>query len=220
MHVNDGALALTTTVKAGATLKGSGTFADVTVNGGTRIVGNSPGQQTYTGDLDVKAGDIVFSISDWSTAATDQLNGWSNDAYSNLKLSGTNELTFGDTANLKFAVGGDALATLLGGTGDFSMDIATGLGNGEDYFNSELLQQLALATTFYVADEEGAFANKPGLNAGTELNSRIYNLAYSFKDGGVLSLSGSFEQQVVPEPATGTLSLLALAALAARRRRK
>ena len=219
VQVNDGVLALTTTVKTGATLKGSGTFADVTVDSGTLIVGNSPGQQTYTGNLDVKAGDIVFSVSDWSTAATDQLNGWSNDAYSNLKLSGTNELTFGDAANLKFAVGGDALATLLGGTGDFSMDIATGIGN-TDVFTSDFLQHLALQTKFYVATEEGAFANGPGLDAGTELNSRIYNLAYNLKDGGVLSLSGSFEQQVVPEPATGTLSLLALCALASRRRRK
>ena len=219
VHANNGVMTLATTVKNGAVLKGSGTFADVTVDSGTLIVGNSPGQQAYTGNLDVKAGDIVFSVSDWSTAATDQLNGWSNDAYSNLKLSGTNELTFGDAANLKFAVGGDALATLLGGTGDFSMDIATGIGNA-DVFTSDFLQHLALQTKFYVATEEGAFANGPGLDAGTELNSRIYNLAYNLKDGGVLSLSGSFEQQVVPEPATGTLSLLALCALASRRRRK
>ena len=219
VHANNGVMTLATTVKNGAVLKGCGTFADVTVDSGTLIVGNSPGQQTYTGNLDVKAGDIVFSVSDWSTAATDQLNGWSNDAYSNLKLSGTNELTFGDAANLKFAVGGDALATLLGGTGDFSMDIATGIGNA-DVFTSDFLQHLALQTKFYVATEEGAFANGPGMDAGTELNSRIYNLAYNLKDGGVLSLSGSFEPQVVPEPATGTLSLLALCALASRRRRK
>ena len=219
VQVNDGVLTLTTTI-TGGTLKGSGSFANVTVDGGTLIVGNSPGLQTYTGNLDVNAGDIVFSVSDWGAAATDQLKGWSNDAYSNLKLNGTNELTFGDAANLKFAVGGEALATLLGGTGAFSMDIATGLGNGEEYFNSELLKQLALATTFYVADEEGAFTNGAGLDAGADLTSRIYNLTYNLKDGGVLSLSGSFEQQVVPEPTTGTLSLLALASLAARRRRK
>lgn len=35
-------MALTSTVKTGATLKGSGTFAAVTVDGGTLIVGNSP----------------------------------------------------------------------------------------------------------------------------------------------------------------------------------
>ena len=45
---------------------------------------------------------------------------------------------------------------------------------------------------------------------GTDLSG--YSLVYT--DGGALAMS------IVPEPATATLSLLALAALAARRRRK
>lgn len=47
--------------------------------------------------------------------------------------------------------------------------------------------------------------------------AELTDLAYSIQNGSLL-LSGSFS--VVPEPATATLSLLALAALAARRRRR
>ena len=220
VQVNDGVLALTTTVKTGATLKGSGTFAAVTVDGGTLIVGNSPGRQTYTEALTVNMGDIIFSVDGWNTAANGEKFGWGSGTYSNIVMGEGGALTLNEGAIVNFAVGGDALANLLGGEGSFSMDIATGIGN-TDVFTSAFLQHLALQTKFYVATEDGAdTANNAGLNAGADLTARIYNLAYSFKDGGVLSLSGSFEQQVVPEPATGTLSLLALAGLAARRRRK
>ncbi len=202
------------------TLKGSGTFADVIVNGGTLIVGNSPGQQTYTEALTVNMGDIVFSVDGWKIAADSEHFGWNSGTYSNIMLGEGVALTLGEGANVKFAVGGEALATLLSGKGGFSMDIAAGIGN-EEVFTSDLLQQLALQTKFYVTTENGAgITTNGGLSAGADLTARIYNLAYNLKDGGVLSVSGSFNQQVIPEPATGTLSLLALAGLCMRRRRK
>ena len=217
--VNGDSLLSAIEVKNG-TLQGSGTFASVIVDGGTLIVGNSPGQQTYTGDLTVNLGDIVFSVDGWNTAASSAQSGWGSGTYSNIVMGEGGALSLNDGAIVKFAVGGDALATLLGGTGDFSMDIATGIGNTEA-FTSAFLQDLALQTKFYVATEDGAvITNNAGLSTGDDLSARIYNLAYNLKDNGVLCLSGSFEQQVVPEPATGTLSLLALAGLCARRRRK
>lgn len=219
VHENNGVMSLVTTMTGGV-LKGSGTFADVTMDGGALIVGNSPGRQTYTEALTVNMGDIIFSVDGWNTAANGEKFGWGSGTYSNIVMGEGGALTLNEGAIVNFAVGGDALANLLGGEGGFSMDIATSIGN-TDVFTSAFLQHLALQTKFYVATEDGAdTANNAGLNAGADLTARIYNLAYSFKDGGVLRLSGSFEQQVVPEPATGTLSLLALAGLAARRRRK
>ncbi len=217
-HTNDGVMALTSTVKTGATLKGSGTFANVTVDGGTLIVGKSPGQQTYTGDLAVTLGDIVFSVDGWNAADKDGA-GWSNGVYSNINMVGdTNALTLGADSRICINLGNNALTELISGQeGNFSMDIVAGIDN-VGVFNSALLEQLALQTHFFAAGEEGASTG--ALAAGSSLDSYLRNMQYSM-NGGVLTLKGSYgSASSVPEPATGTLSLLALAALCARRRRK
>ena len=216
IHTNDGAITLTTTVNTGATLKGSGTFADVTVDGGTLIVGNSPGQQTYTGDLAVTLGDIVFSVDGWN-AADGNNSGWGRGVYSNINM-GNNDLTLGADSRICINLSNNALTELISGQeGNFSMDIVTGIDN-VGVFDSVLLEQLALQTHFFAAGEEGASTG--ALAAGSSLDSYLRNMQYSM-NGGVLTLKGSYgSASSVPEPATGTLSLLALAALCARRRRK
>ena len=204
------------------TVKGSGTFGAVTVDGGTLVVGNSPGRQEYLAALSVKTGEIVFSVDGWETPAYGEQVGWGSGTYSNIVMNG-HALTFGDGAQLKFAVGGSALATLLSGAGgSYTMELATKLGNGKEYFTSTLLDMLAKETIFYVAQEPGAtIVNDAGLSAGQNLNSRITDLVYSLKDNSTLCVTGVFmlESPAVPEPATGTLGLLALCALAARRRK-
>ncbi|MDO4221933.1 MAG: hypothetical protein Q4C88_07425, partial [Akkermansia sp.] len=142
-------------VSGGGVLKGSGTFASVTVDdGGTLIVGNSPGRQTYTGDLSVNLGEIVFGVSGWETPADDDHVGWGSGTYSNIVMNG-GALTLGEGCQISFGVADAALAALLSGNGDsFSMTIATGFGNG-DYFTPDLLKQLAMQTVFYVSDEHG-----------------------------------------------------------------
>ena len=223
VHENNGVMSLATTMTGGV-LKGSGTFAGVTVdNGGTLIVGNSPGRQTYTGDLSVNLGDIVFGVSGWDTAADEDNVGWSSGTYSNVVLNG-NSLTLGGGSEIRFGVGNGALAALLGSdTGTaFSMTIATGIGNKE-YFTSELLERLAAQTFFFVTNEEGAvITNDAGLNAGDSLNTHITGLQYELVDNTQLCVSGVYwaSEPMVPEPATGTMTLLALAGLCARRRRR
>ena len=207
----------------GGVLKGSGTFAGATVdNGGTLIVGNSPGRQTYTGDLSVNLGEIVFGVSGWETPADDDNVGWASGTYSNVAMT-NGALTLGEGCQISFGVADEALAALLSGNGDsFSMTIATGFGNG-DYFTPDLLKQLAMQTVFYVSDEHGAvITNNAGLNAGDNLNTRITDLTYELVDNTQLCVTGVFwrDNPMVPEPATGTMSLLALAGLCARRRRK
>ena len=209
----------------GGVMKGSGSFAGVTVdNGGTLIVGNSPGRQSYTGDLSVNLGEIVFGVSGWETPADEDNVGWESGTYSNVVMNG-NSLTLGGDSMIRFGVGNDALAALLGsdsGTA-FSMTIATGIGNG-DYFKSDVLAQLAAQTIFYVTDELGAvITNDAGLNAGDSLNTRITDLKYKLEDNSQLCVSGVYwaaPPAPVPESGTATLGLLALVGLCARRRRK
>ncbi|MCQ2366472.1 MAG: PEP-CTERM sorting domain-containing protein [Akkermansia sp.] len=224
VHENNGVMTLATTVKDGAVLKGCGTFAGVTVdNGGTLIVGNSPGRQEYLGDLSVNLGEIVFGVSGWDTAADEDNVGWNSGTYSNVVMNG-NSLTLGGGSEIRFGAGNGALAALLGsdsGTA-FTMTIATGIGNG-DYFKSGVLDQLAAQTIFYVTDELGAvITNDAGLNAGDSLNTRITDLKYNLVDDTQLCVTGVYwaaPPAPVPEPGTATLGLLALAGLCARRRK-
>ena len=223
VHENNGVMTLATTVQNGAVLKGSGTFADVTVEqGGTLIVGNSPGQQTYTGNLTVNLGDIVFGVDGWETPADGDNCGWASGTYSNIVMNG-GSLTLGNGSTLEFALGGGAMAALLDNSGtEFSMTIATGFGNGNE-FTTEFLKQLAQQTVFTYSTEEGAFTGaRPQLQDGETLNTHITDLQYKLVGNNALCVSGMYWRELspVPEPATGTLSLLALCALASRRRRK
>ena len=160
--------------------------------------------------------------SGWETAADEDNVGWGSGTYSNVAMT-NGSLTLGEGCQISFGVADGALDALLSGNGgSFSMTIATGIGNG-DYFGSDLLRQLADQTIFYVADEAGAaIANNAGLNAGDTLNTRISDLRYELVDNTQLCVTGVFwrDAPLVPEPATATLSLLALASLAARRRKR
>ena len=107
---------------------------------------------------------------------------------------------------------------------DADMDAVNGLGfmgkydlfSGVDQLSlgGDFLSELGLADTWVKAAD--MFANDLFKSAEKE-----YYLFYSgAKAGGAGGNVGSVYLLQVPEPATGTLSLLALAALAARRRRK
>ena len=220
VHENNGVMSLATTMKGGV-LKGSGTFASVTMDGGTLIVGNSPGRQEYLGDLTVNLGDVVFSVNGWETPATADNCGWVSNTYSNIVMDG-GSLTLGNGSTLEFALGGGAVSTLLANPStEFELTIATGFSNGNQ-FTSALLLQLAQQTIFTYSTEDGAFIDaRPELKDGETLNSHITNLEYKLADDSTLCVSGVYWRDVpaVPEPTTGTLGLLALAALAARRRK-
>ena len=213
VHVNDGVMTLTTTVNEGATLKGSGTFAGVTMNGGTLIVGNSPGQQTYTGDLTVNLGDIVFSVDGWNAADEDSA-GWGNGVYSNINM-GNNAFTVGNDGNIIIALSDEASQALTMGTGELDLTLISNMGNT---LSEDELQGLMLRTSFMLSGEQ-----KDALD--TPLALDLSKAAYMMRDNALIltSLAGTdnpVPPAPVPEPATGTLSLLALAGLCARRRRK
>ena len=92
----------------------------------------------------------------------------------------------------------------------FSFTLADYVGNGESDFESQLA--LVLNTKENLAD----FSITVGSAILREGDGELKNLKVEATENGVV-ISGI---AVIPEPTTATLSLLALAALAARRRRK
>ena len=177
---------------------------------GRLVVGNSPGFQQYTDDLHAAGGDLVFSVGGVAEAATSTCLGWDSTVYSNIDMQ-DNALYLGAETTLTIALGGSMLENL---TGDFSMVLFSNVGNIES-FTSSMLAQMLENTHFIVTNEVLGLSG--GWEAGEDLSAFLNNVEYSV-DGSSIVLSGQFA--AVPEPATATLSLLALAALAARRRRK
>ncbi len=182
-------------------LKGSGTFGAVTVDGGTLIVGNSPGHQVYTDMLTVTDGELVFCVAGWETPSTAALTGWESESYSAIDMGG-NAFAVSEEARI-FIDLKDAAANSLTLGGPFSLELVTNMGNS---FTADELMMLAGITEFRLSDEEAAAVTFRGT---------LTQPAFSYKMVG-----NSLMLSVVPEPATVTLSLLALTALAARRRRK
>ena len=211
VQVNDGVLALTTTVKTGATLKGSGTFAAVTVDGGTLIVGNSPGHQDYEGALTLNSGKLVFCVSGFEEASEGENTGWASGTYSTINMRG-NEFVVNENGEIVIALSADAANSLTTANGTLELTLATELKSGA--FTEEQLAALAEQTSFELSLEDGA-----GTKGLPELNAPQFS--YKMVDNALVLTTGiSGATPAVPEPATGTLSLLALAGLCARRRRK
>ena len=207
---NDGVMNLTTTVNAGATLKGSGTFGKVFVSGGELVVGNSPGHQEYTDSLTLSSGKLVFCASGFSEASAGNSTGWDSGAYSTINMR-NHELVIGPGGEIIISVGGNALNSLTTGSGDIEMILATNA-----LVDETVLLTLAGRTTFEISQEEGAMAAP----AAPQGSLGVDNVQYALESGNLVLRATYGTGEPVPDPATGALTLLALAGLAARRRRK
>ena len=131
-------------------------------------------------------------------------------------------LTLSSGTKLKVAEGGVALGSTLTLHQGLTLDDTTlqriSVGKSQVLFTGVDMLKLATSETEYqvVSDSDSSIlASTYFTNLGSN-----YLLTYTangneISDGGTLSIT-----MAVPEPATATLSLLALAALAARRRRK
>ena len=222
---NDGSIAMSEGITVeGGTVKGSGTFSGLTMNGGSLVVGNSPGLQTYTDDVDLTDGTVTFSLADAGTAATADTHGWGAAAYSTIDMGG-NTLTLGGDVSFVLEIGGSALETLVA-TADASLSFCLSLIQNIDsqsltLSDAVLAELLGNTSIIITSDAEGLFDGAQHL-AGRDITSMLSNAGYSY-EGNTLVFSATVKNDgslTVPEPTTATLSLLALAALAARRRRK
>lgn len=195
---NNGTIKGKTIVYSGGTLKGSGTMGETTLKAAANlIVGNSPGKQTYTGNL-IAEGIVDFSVDEllYPQPATDVTAGWDSGCYSvidmqghNLQLDGYVTITLSATA-----------AAELGEVESFELVFAQNLGN-TDYYTQTLLTALD-AKTYIQFDGQSGY-------------DRLNDAHFEIKGDDLVWVYG----EKTPEPATAMLSLLALAGLVGRRRR-
>lgn len=128
-------------------------------------------------------------------------------------------LTLASGSSLSVAEGGLAMGSTLSLQKGITLDDTTlncvySLNTGESLALFTGVDGLTLGETSYASiSENDEILASPYF---TNLNSDQYHLTYTGPDNGTLAIISA----AVPEPATATLSLLALAALAARRRRK
>ena len=224
-------------IEDGGVLKGTGTFGKVRVKeGGTLVVGNSPGRQTYTDELIVEGGTMVFSIDDmpnrWFNQATDTSYGWGSGSYSNIQMSNKGatlnpeEIVFVlGSSVLEKGAGVNDLADAL--DSEFTVTLnqvyfLDGLSSVSPLLSmsyQEHLDELELRTRFELNSEEADIVANRIQAVITAKNIEFYG-----SDGCAIVMNatlnvGLYQAPLVPEPATGTFALLALAALAARRRK-
>lgn len=212
---NGGTIDAAVDVEQGGTLKGSGTQGSTTVQGGGRfVVGNSPGAPTIAGDLTLYSGsETVFGIAGLETPATATLNGWESAAYSQITITSGGVLSLEDGARFIIEFGGPLTASVgVGGSFEFDVTLVQA-GEGAITLSEGELADLMDRTAFRISADPAAHWEGYGL-----LYDRAEMLYFVQANGSELHLSGKV--RLVPEPAAATLSLLALAALAARRRRK
>ena len=220
LESNNGTISSTEGITVnGGTVKGSGTFCALTMNGGELIVGNSPGVQTYEGDVELNDTVVTFSLSDLTTPATEELMGWEAKAYSVIDMNGHN-LTIGDGVSFVFEVGGQALAQLIDPNSEESFSFELELFRNVDTLtlDNKTIEELIADSEFVItSDEEGLLDGRYDGWAGMNITEHITSALYTEEDGTVVL---NVTMTAVPEPTTATLSLLALAGLAMRRRRK
>lgn len=192
------------------TLSGNGIMGATTINNGASlIVGNSPGLQTFTGDVSLAAGSVTtFSVTSVMTPATDELQGWDSACHSQIRMDGAATFTVADGAAFVITFGGDLGLESASSEEGLSFDMILVHGG----VSPELVNLSALSenTRFAVTEEEGGVPALP-------VTIRTDNLYYTVENSNLV-LHGVL--YITPEPTTATLSLLALAGLAARRRRK
>ena len=174
------------------------------VNTGTMTIdnlnldnGTLKGAGTYevNSNITIDSGTFEFTLAD--AVVTTSLSDTSNFGGTMLDMNG-NDLTIGSGAEIALGMSGDVQAMFESMLADddmapvnFTMQVARGIGNIEDIDLTALKEQTA--HTAYLS-----------------------NISYSKDSSGNLFVTGT----LAPEPTTATLSLMALAALAARRRRR
>lgn len=226
------------TAGSGATgdieINGKLTNADL-VNSSTYTLSETNAESNAFNTVHAEAGDIVMlnketevSVSDLTIGAGHSVSvsstaGFSEATEGTLALNG-GSLTAGSGSRLN----ADIIvsnATVNLAQGGLAMGSTLTLGSGNTYANYDAavaaLKAGSSSYTLFTGVDElvvGGSAYSSPVDANSvfsNIESGVYSITYSGADDGVVALA-----YTTPEPATATLSLLALAALAARRRRK
>lgn len=228
IEVNGGTVTNNGTISSGivvngGTVQGAGTFSAITLNGGKLLVGDSMEQMSFTGDLVLGDGDIRFSVETFETVALDS---WNADVCSSVDMRG-NDFIFGDDSVLEVGFCGNTKEALAAArdsaTVTFSLTLVQNVGN-VSFFTEEVLAAM-LENTKLLLTPDASDSRAISMN-GEDITGYAHNPKYSIETGNSsgtynIVLSGNFGRvDSIPEPTTTALSLLALAGLAMRRRRK
>ena len=208
---NDGTMDSALTINGGE-VSGSGTFSNLILNSGKLVVGNSPGLHTYTGDLELYGGEVVFSVAGFDEPASAVDCSWDDSVYSSIDMSGASFL-FNENAGITLSIGGEALQlfeNVNSVTDTIELVLMQNVGNAITLD----LALLADITQLVVTSENAGYSDSP-FSAGSSLAGYYQSIDYKINGNNVV-----LSVRLVPEPTTATLSLLALAGLAARRRRR
>lgn len=228
---NRGVLISETEVEQGGTLKGAGTIAATTVRGNL-VVGNSPGLVTATGDLTLTpASNTTFSLAGLENPATAVMGGWDSGRYSRISLQVGASLVLQEGVR-QFTIefgGEDLLGSCLPGGQDTPITLNLLLAEGSVTLPQGYVGEMTdfgldvtdLIDTVFCVTTDVAAGQGIADNMYVNFNEGDYHYYVNQDEGGTynLTLRGSGTITRVPEPATGTLGLLALAALCMRRRR-
>ena len=228
MVTNNGTISSGIVVNRGM-VQGAGTFSAITLNGGKLLVGDGSnlGQQTFTGDLVLGNGEIRFAVERFEAVAPE---GWMTNVSSSVNMGG-NEFRFGSDSDFDISVGfgGNTKDALIAagetGTLTFTLTLVQNVGN-VSFFTEEVLAAMLENTTLLLIPDVESGDSRAISMVGEDITRYAYDLKYSIEPGNTdgtcdIVLSGTFGKvEVIPEPATATLSLLALAGLALRRRRR
>lgn len=208
---NNGVLYAGVTVEG--TLNGSGTInGSVTLSsGGTLIVGNSPGYQIVSSAQLEGNSTTVFCIAG-TTASSEGHAGWASGTASQLCIT-EGALTLSADACITIEFGGSDMVKDAW-NGQMQGFVVTLVQGGCEELTAGQLSNLLANTTFKLTEDADGLL---GLSMPSLMGVTVYNARYEVV-GADLVLRG--DMKLTPEPATATLSLLALAGLAARRRRK
>ena len=209
---NDGTMDSALTINGGE-VNGSGTFSNLILNSGKLVVGNSPGLQTYTGDLELYGGEVVFSVAGFDEPASADVDcSWDDSVYSSIDMSGASFL-FNENAGITLSIGGEALQLFENAhsvTDTIELVLMQNVGNAITLD----LALLADITQLVVTSENAGYSDS-SFSAGSSLAGYYQSIDYKINGNNVV-----LSVRLVPEPTTATLSLLALVGLAARRRRR
>ncbi len=211
LFTNDGTITSALTINGGE-VSGSGTFSNLILNSGKLVVGNSPGLQTYTGDLELFGGEVVFSVAGFDEPASAVDCSWDDSVYSSIDMSGASFL-FNENAGITLSIGGEALQLFENAhsvTDTIELVLMQNVGNAITLD----LALLADITQLVVTSESAGYSDS-SFSAGSSLAGYYQSIDYKINGNNVV-----LSVRLVPEPTTATLSLLALAGLAARRRRR
>lgn len=126
--------------------------------------------------------------------------------------------------NLTLNVGDGKLSSILGSTGSLTNEISFTLGRGMTFENVVIQKGVTYTLSVTVREEPNQWGGNSGMMTptltweGGSITGTEYN---GGMNGNTATMNYGVNRGVlVPEPTTATLSLLALAGLAARRRRK